>query len=51
MTEIEPGTAQLTETLTTALTAKAPKLLELLGQPVKNGAGINETLQALVPRP
>ena len=47
--ETEPGTTQITETFDYN-TAKAPKLLELIGQPAKNGIGITKTLEALAAR-
>ena len=45
----KPGTTQITETFDYS-TAKAPKLLELFGQPAKNGIGITKTLEALAAR-
>jgi len=47
--EIAPGTTEITETFDYT-TAKAPRVLEVLGQPAKNAAGITKTLQALVTR-
>ncbi|MGB6761418.1 SRPBCC family protein [Mycobacterium sp.] len=47
--ETKPGTTQITETFDYS-TAKAPKLLELFGQPAKNGIGITKTLEALAAR-
>lgn len=47
--EDEPGTTAVTETFDYH-DAKAPKLLELLGQPAKNAQGITSTLQALADR-
>jgi hypothetical protein len=47
--EIEPGITQVTETFDYS-GAKAPKMLELMGQPKKNGVGITKTLQALASR-
>jgi len=47
--EIEPDTTQITETFDYS-TAKSPKLLELFGQPAKNGVGITKTLEALAAR-
>ncbi|HEX3786891.1 MAG TPA: SRPBCC family protein, partial [Pseudonocardiaceae bacterium] len=49
LTEVEPGSTQVTETFDYR-TAKAPKMLELFGYPAKNGDGITRTLQALVAR-
>jgi Polyketide cyclase / dehydrase and lipid transport len=43
---IEPGITQVTETFDYT-TARAPRLLEILGQPGKNAIGITKTLQAL----
>jgi len=47
--EIEPGTTEITETFDYT-TAKAPRILEIFGQPAKNVTGITKTLQALVTR-
>jgi uncharacterized protein YndB with AHSA1/START domain len=47
--ETAPGTTQVTETFDYS-TAKSPKVLELMGQPAKNAAGITSTLQALAAR-
>jgi Polyketide cyclase / dehydrase and lipid transport len=47
--EIEPGVTQVTETFDYS-TSKAPKMLELTGQPKKNSVGITETLDALAAR-
>src|SRR3984957_18665377 len=47
--EIAPGTTEITETFDYS-TAKAPRVLEILGQPAKNVAGITKTLQALATR-
>jgi hypothetical protein len=47
--EIAPGVTEITETFDYT-TAKAPRALEILGQPAKNAAGITKTLQALVTR-
>jgi hypothetical protein len=47
--EIAPGTTEITETFDYT-TAKAPRMLEILGQPAKNVAGITKTLQALATR-
>jgi hypothetical protein len=47
--ETESGTTQITETFDYS-TSKTPKLLELFGQPAKNGIGITKTLEALVAR-
>jgi hypothetical protein len=47
--EIEPGTTEITETFDYT-TAKAPRVLEILGQPAKNVTGITKTLQALATR-
>ena len=47
--ETKPGTTQITETFDYS-TAKAPKLLELFGQPAKNVIGITKTLEALAAR-
>ena len=44
--ETAPGTTQITETFDYTR-AKAPKLLEIFGQPTANAAGITKTLQAL----
>ena len=49
LTETEPGITQITETFDYS-TAKAPRLLEILGQPGKNAIGITKTLQALQAR-
>jgi hypothetical protein len=47
--ELEPGSTEITETFDYS-TARAPRILELLGQPAKNVAGITKTLQALASR-
>lgn len=47
--ETAPGSTQVTETFDYS-TAKAPKLLELFGQPGKNSEGIRATLRGLVTR-
>jgi ribosome-associated toxin RatA of RatAB toxin-antitoxin module len=47
--ETEPGRTEVTETFDYS-TAKAAKVLELLGQPAKNAKGITATLQALAAR-
>jgi hypothetical protein len=47
--EIAPGTTQVTETFDYT-DARSPKVLELLGQPKQNAAGITKTLQALAAR-
>ena len=47
--ETEPGTTEITETFDYS-TAKAPRMLEIFGQPAKNVTGITKTLQALVTR-
>jgi Polyketide cyclase / dehydrase and lipid transport len=47
--EIAPGTTEITETFDYT-TAKAPRMLEIFGQPAKNVTGITKTLQALVTR-
>jgi hypothetical protein len=47
--EVTPGTTEVTETFDYS-TAKAPRVLELLGQPAKNATGITRTLQALAAR-
>jgi hypothetical protein len=44
-----PGITQVTETFDYS-TARAPRMLEFLGQPAKNAAGITKTLQALQAR-
>jgi len=44
--ESAPGTSQVTETFNYS-TAKAPKALELVGVPAKNGSGIAQTLEKL----
>jgi uncharacterized protein YndB with AHSA1/START domain len=49
LAETEPGTTEVTETFDYS-TAKAPKLLELFGQPRANGVGITTTLEALAAR-
>ena len=49
LTETEPGTTRVTETFDYS-TAKAPRLLEILGEPGKNAIGITKTLQALQAR-
>ena len=49
LTETEPGTTRVTETFDYS-TAKAPRLLEILGEPGKNANGITKTLQALQAR-
>ncbi|GAB2937445.1 hypothetical protein GCM10027047_37530 [Rhodococcus aerolatus] len=45
----DAGHTQVTETFDYS-TAKAPKMLELLGQPAKNAGGIEETLRGLARR-
>jgi uncharacterized protein YndB with AHSA1/START domain len=47
--EVETGAIQITETFDYRA-AKIPKLLELFGQPAKNGLGITKTLEALAAR-
>ena len=47
--ETGSGSTQVTETFDYS-TAKSPKMLELTGQPGKNGIGITKTLQALAER-
>jgi uncharacterized protein YndB with AHSA1/START domain len=47
--ETAPGTTQVTETFDYS-TAKAPKVLELFGQPKANATGITKTLEALAAR-
>jgi hypothetical protein len=47
--ETTPGTTQVTETFDYT-TAKAPGMLEVTGQPAKNGRGITATLEALAAR-
>ncbi|MGX7678807.1 SRPBCC family protein [Jatrophihabitans sp. DSM 45814] len=49
LSESEPGVTQVTETFDYS-TAKAPKVLELMGLPSKNAVGITSTLQALASR-
>jgi hypothetical protein len=49
LAETEPGTTQVTETFDYS-TAKAPRILELFGQPRTNGVGITKTLEALSAR-
>ncbi len=49
LAETAPGTTQVTETFSYG-SARAPKLLELFGQPAKNATGITETLRALAAR-
>ena len=44
--EATPGTSQVTETFNYS-TAKAPKVLEILGMPAKNGTGITQTLEQM----
>lgn len=44
--EVEPGSTQVTETFDYN-DAKSPRMLELFGQPAKNGQGIGATLRAL----
>src|ERR1700685_2530359 len=47
--EIAPGATGISETFDYT-TAKAPLMLEILGQPTKNVTGITKTLEALVTR-
>src|ERR1700761_1695654 len=47
--EIAPGTTEITETFDYS-TAKAPRMLEIVGQPAKNAVGITNTLKALATR-
>ncbi len=47
--ETDPGTTEVTETFDYS-TAKAPKMLEIFGQPKTNATGITRTLQALATR-
>jgi hypothetical protein len=47
--EIAPATVRVTETFDYS-TAKAPKVLEILGQPAKNATGITKTLEGLANR-
>jgi len=49
LAETEPGTTQVTETFDYS-TSKAPKVLEVFGQPKANGVGITKTLEALAAR-
>jgi uncharacterized protein YndB with AHSA1/START domain len=49
LAETVPGTTQVTETFDYT-TAKAPRMLELFGQPRANGGGITKTLEALAAR-
>lgn len=49
LVETEPGSTQVTETFDYS-TAKAPKLLDVLGMPARNAQGITATLQALADR-
>jgi hypothetical protein len=49
LVETEPGTTEVTETFDYT-DAKSPRVLELLGQPGKNAAGITNTLDALATR-
>lgn len=49
LAETTPGVTQVTETFDYS-TSKAPKLLELLGQPAKNAVGITGTLKSLAAR-
>jgi hypothetical protein len=49
LAEPEPGVTQITETFDYT-GAKAPKMLEMFGQPKKNGVGITKTLEALATR-
>jgi len=44
-----PSTTEITETFDYS-TARAPRLLEIFGQPAKNAAGIEATLQGLAAR-
>jgi len=47
--ETAPGSTQVTEPFDYS-TSKAPKVLELLGQPGKNATGITNTLKGLAAR-
>jgi uncharacterized protein YndB with AHSA1/START domain len=49
LAETDPGTTQVTETFDYT-GAKAPRMLELFGQPRANGVGITKTLEALSAR-
>jgi uncharacterized protein YndB with AHSA1/START domain len=49
LTEVEPGTTEVTETFDYT-TAKGGKALELFKQPDKTGVGITRTLEALAQR-
>jgi hypothetical protein len=49
LAEVEPGITQVTETFDYS-TARTPRLLEILGEPGKNAAGITKTLLALQAR-
>lgn len=49
LTPVGPTTTEVTETFDYS-TARAPRLLELLGQPAKNAAGITATLERLAAR-
>lgn len=49
MSPTGPSTTEVTERFDYS-TAKAPKLLEILGQPAKNAAGIEATLSGLAAR-
>jgi uncharacterized protein YndB with AHSA1/START domain len=49
LVEAAPGVTQVTETFDYT-SARSPKVLELMGQPAKNAAGITGTLQALADR-
>jgi hypothetical protein len=49
LTDVEPGATEVTETFDYT-GARAPKMLELFGQPKANGAGITKTLEALATR-
>ncbi len=47
--ELTPGSTEITETFDYT-GSKSPRVLEILGQPAKNAAGIARTLQALAAR-
>lgn len=49
LTEVEPGVTDVSETFDYS-TARTPRVLELLGQPNANAAGITKTLRALAAR-
>lgn len=49
LAETGPATTEVTETFDYS-TARAPRLLEILGQPGKNAGGIEATLQGLAAR-